>query len=186
VSGSENREKSDSDYAVVCAYWRIYGGWTSLFTSAYFYAAVVLAISGYAVWSQSGWWELPQSILPNMLGFSLAGYAIFLSFGSESFRRFLSSVQLGSSSAFVSLTTTFMHFVVLQVCALLVALACGFLAEIKVPSYFPMSGMLPCFQRIGWFFGFILFCYSLTTTLASVIAIYRVVRLFDLYSRRGA
>lgn len=184
MSSGENRGKSDSDYAVVCAYWSIYGGWTSLFTSAYFYAALVMAVFGYEVWSKSGWWDIPQAILPNMLGFSLAGYAIFLSFGSDSFRGFLASVQTGSSSAFVSLTTTFMHFVVLQIGALVVALASGFLAKIQVPSFVPMSEFLPCVQKIGWFLGFVLFCYSITTTFASVIAIYRVVRLFDVYSRR--
>lgn len=184
MSNGEGRGKSDSDYEVICAYWRIYGGWKSLFTSAYFYAALILSVSGYGIWSESGWWELPQSILPNMLGFSLAGYAIFLSFGSESFRQFLSRVQAESSSAFVSLTTTFMHFVVLQVGALLVALFCGFLAKIYVPECVPLSSLLPLIQKGGWFLGFTFFCYSITTTLASVVAIYRVVRLFDIFSRQ--
>ncbi|MDR6095985.1 hypothetical protein [Stenotrophomonas sp. SORGH_AS_0321] len=144
-----------------------------------------MVLAGFEVWTKPGWWELPQSILPNLLGFSLAGYAIFLSFGSEAFRLFLSGVEVGKASAFVSLTTTFMHFVVLQVLALLLSLVADFASRIVVPASFPMADLLPCIQKLFWLICFILFCYSLTSILASVIAIYRLVRMFDAYSRRS-
>lgn len=180
----ERAAKGDGDYAVLCEYWQVYGGWGALLKSPYFYGAALLAASAFDVWSESGWWEMPQAILPNLLGFSLAGYAIFLSFGSEEFRRFLSSVDVGGTSAFVSMTTTFMHFVVLQVLAILLSMVARFLSAIEVPLGFPMVDYLPCIQVLFWMFCFLVFCYAMTSLLASVVAIYRIVRMFDAFSRR--
>lgn len=174
---------SESDWRVIRSYWEIYGGFKGLFTSPYFCTAILISIVGYPVWMNKDWWELPLSILPNMLGFSLAGYAIFLAFGNDGFRSFLSKAKIGSSSAYVSLTTTFMHFVVLQVISLLLALTAKFLSltMVSLPPCFAMALLVA--QKSWWFLCFTLFLYSLTTSLASVVAIFRIVRMFDLFVR---
>ncbi|MBB3804275.1 hypothetical protein FHR51_000386 [Xanthomonas arboricola] len=182
--GDGQKKANDSDLDVIREYWGTYGGWVSLIRSPYLAMAMLMTAVAYKVWMASDWWQMPQAILPNMLGFSLAGYAIFLSFGSDSFRGFLSKVEVGGSSAFVKLTTTFMHFVMLQIVALLYSLVAGFLAKILVPVDFPLAFLLPVLQMLFWAIGFMLFCYALTSTLASVIAIFRVVRWFDVYSRK--
>lgn len=171
----------EGDFKVIKYYWALYGGFGALIKSAYFHMAIAISAIGYKFWYFPEWWEMPFSIIPSMLGFSLAGYAIFLAFGNDEFRSFLVKAKIRDSSAFVSLTATFMHFVLLQVLSLLLSFVAKFLFSITVTLPSLLADGLFFLQKLFWFFCFVLFIYSITTSLASVIAIFRIVRLFDTY-----
>ena len=70
-------------------YWRTYGEAYAMLSSAYFHAALLLLAITSHYWLTECWWEQSISILPNLLGFSLAGFAMFLGFGDEKFRALL-------------------------------------------------------------------------------------------------
>ena len=61
------------------------------------------------------WHELAIGIIPNILGFTLGGYAILLAFGNEKFM-FLISGEFADKkpSPFLVLNGAFVHFIVIQ------------------------------------------------------------------------
>lgn len=179
--GTESSE-ADTDLEVLKDYWTIYGGFKAVVASPYFWAAVVACVALWPLWLFGDWWNLVLSVLPNLLGFSLAGYAIFLAFGNDRFREFLSQCKVGKSSAFLAITTTFMHFVIVQILALGLALLAKSGAAAPAPAgavFVPLVwARFPL-----WGLGFLTFCYTLTTSLAALIAIFRLVRLLDIFNR---
>ena len=178
----DGKDRVDSDFEVLAHYWRIYGGFAAVVKSPYFWMSVLLCALLFPLWVRGGWWDTVLAILPNLLGFSLAGYAIFLAFGNDRFREFLSGTRVKDDSAFLSITTTFMHFVVVQIVALTLALIAKSAYQWPVPDEYPFL-ILVYASYPFWAAGFLAFCYTLTTSLAALIAIFRLVRLLDLFNK---
>lgn len=167
------------------AYWTAYGGTTALIRSPYLHSAGFLLLLCFPIWSAPGWWAQVTDILPSLLGFTLGGFAMFLGFGSEKFLNTLTSAETSSAqgaSAFVSLCATFVHFIVVQVVALIYAL----LAEAwSFPARWPDTIawlQLPA-ALVGWGVGFGLFLYALLSTLAVTMHILRIARIFEAIHR---
>src|SRR5947207_403351 len=74
-------------------YWASYGGWRALISSPYVHAALLMSVLGYGLSETRRWSELAFGILPNVLGFSVGGYAILMSFGGEKFLAVLARLQ---------------------------------------------------------------------------------------------
>lgn len=105
-------------------YWSSYGGLADLISSPYLHTAMVLNILMYDVWLSPGWWNLPITVLPNLVGFTLGGYAILVAFGDDKFRALLASKEHNqNNSPFVVMSATFMHFILTQVLSLVTAIA---------------------------------------------------------------
>ena len=110
-------------FAIVCRYWREYGGWKALVFSPYFHAAVGLTLLLAHYWQNEPWWDVALSVLPNIIGFALGGYAIWLGFGDEEFRHKISERPAeGGASPYMQVSAAFAHFVIVQILALLGAL----------------------------------------------------------------
>jgi hypothetical protein len=101
--------------------WRITGGWRSTFRSGDFWITLGVTVLCFNFWRNDIWWDQVISVLPNLLGFTLGGFAIFLGFGSESFKTMLSDED-ELKSPYVSVSAAFLMFVAFQVLALLYAL----------------------------------------------------------------
>ncbi len=41
----------------------------------------------YPSWSHKGWWNDILSLMPNLLGFSLGGFAMWIAIGDEAFKK---------------------------------------------------------------------------------------------------
>lgn len=166
-------------------YWRAYGGMRALITSPYFHLSVVLIALTFGTWSQPQWWEQVISVLPNVLGFTLGGFAIFLGFGDEKFRAILAEKDPEDGpdepSLYVALCATFLHFIVLQVIALLYAIVAKGLWFV-VPWPEPVRAMLPIANMVGGAVGYFLFIYALTSALAAAVYIFRVSTWFETHS----
>lgn len=150
-------------------YWRIYGGWKSLFSSPYLLVSVLLTFAGYPLWhcgwQQVTWYSLSTSALPNLLGFTLAGYTIIIGFGDDKFRNALrGDNKAGDPSPFMVLNGAFVHFIVIQIVALLSGII-GSCWEVK-------TGI------IAWL-GLCLFIYAVLTGLAAVMAVLNVANWFN-------
>ena len=85
------------------------------------------------MWWKGGWPEITLSVVPNLLGFTLGAMAIVLAFPSS--RLFSVVHENGREDSFyIELAARFVHFIFVQVIALLVALI-GKAYEVKLLSF---------------------------------------------------
>jgi hypothetical protein len=73
------------------SYFAVYGGWPKIIYSPYTHAALFVTLLCWSKWHGANWTATPLAVLPALLGFTLAAYALFLGFGDESFRKFLAN-----------------------------------------------------------------------------------------------
>ena len=155
-------------------YWQAYGGWQALFRSFYLHVAVLCSAICYPIWMNkidTNWYEVPISIIPNLLGFTLGGYAILLAFGSEKFIKMIAGPEPdGSASPYMEINAAFIHFLIVQSLSLLVGII-GMVWELK--------------DFVSGFLGFTLFLYVLTTLVAACMAVFRVAGWFDKHMGDG-
>ena len=179
---------------VIRRYWRNYGGFSALFSSPYFYFSVVFGVLFFPYDFDKGneWWQIAMDILPNVVGFSLGGYAIFLAFGDEKFKRLIAvkdedAVDVGKSnekpSPYLSFSVAFLHFTLMQLFALFLALAGNSLT--LVPGKYADLG-IPWVEVVSdvasYAFGLLaytVFVYALSLAVAATFSIYRLVYLYD-------
>jgi hypothetical protein len=107
-------------------YWNLYKGTGSAFRSPYLHLAILLSFllfpwlgCGY---SQTTWSALALGIFPNLMGFTLGGYAILVAFGDRTFMRKLCGPDKdGRASPYMELNAMFVHFILMQGLAILLA-----------------------------------------------------------------
>lgn len=171
-------------------YWKAYGGLEALLRSPYFHLALLLLALTYNTWLQKDWWTDVISALPNLLGFTLGGFAIFIGFGDERFRQLLADPEVDSEgnevpTIYVSLCSTFVHFIIVQLSALIYALiAKAWWFYFPWPSF--IAELMPVFRSISWAAGFGLFLYALTSVLAATMHVFRIANMYEKYRRSPA
>lgn len=173
-------------FSIYARYWRAYGGLPALVRSFYLHAALVTTLICANAWLTPGWWDQVTSILPNVLGFTLGGFAIFISFGDEKFRRLLAEHDdddLDAPTAYVKLCSTFVHFILVQILALLVAITAK-------AMYFPweqspelFKAALPWLNGAAGLGGYALFIYSLTSALAATMHVFRIASMYESFQK---
>jgi hypothetical protein len=169
--------------SIFSRYWRAYGGVAELVKSPYLHIAIVLQIFSAHYWLNNDWWELPLSILPNLLGFSLGGLTMFLSFGDERFKFFLSEKNEESGvSPFLEFCASFVHFIVLQLFALGTALVCK---ALDFSFEWPGNAEKYVTFLTGVFsgLGYLLFLYSVTSMLAATMAVFRACSWYEAHKQ---
>lgn len=179
---SEWRKIYSGTFDIFRRYWRAYGGAKAVLKSFYAHLALILTGLTFPLWSKTGWWEIPISVMPNLLGFSLAGYAIMLSFGNEGFQRLLSKSRLDETNAFVEMSASFTHFLLIQFVALLSAILAKSLYS-AMPTT-PPSSDLGVVQGIVGGIGMFIFVYSLTCGIAATMRIFRLTEVFGAIATR--
>jgi len=152
-------------------YWKSYGGYSALLRSPYFHFAILISSLCRPVWAIEhegwAWYSICVDVIPNILGFTLGGYAMLLAFGNEKFQDLLAGDDgNGEPSAFMKVNGTFIHFIVLQIIALLAALI-SFGWDVK-------TGVFA-------FIGFTTFVYALFSAVAAALAILRLAGVFDYF-----
>ncbi|MGY0312482.1 hypothetical protein BZA03_104163 [Alteromonas sp. I10] len=164
-------------------YFAIYGGWPKLFKSSYFWISVIITSLFYPTWSKPEWWGNPLDILPNILGFSLGGYALIMAFGDKEFLRVLSyKNSKGETSAFMDLNAAFVHFIVLQIFAIILALLSENFFLVGIPKFvfeWNLIYFLYAATYIWYFLSYLTFIYALITTFAATFAILRVMKVYS-------
>lgn len=155
-------------------YWQTYGGISALFKSPYLHSSLIFLLISSHYWINDEWWDLSISVLPNLLGFSLAGFAMFICFGDEKFRSLLAEQNDDKSpTIYMRVCSTFVHFILLQFLALIFAVLFK-----SLYFYFQWPDCLKDTIYIGTTIsralGFLLFLYSITSMLAATMAIFRM------------
>lgn len=174
------------DEGILSRYWKAYGGFKALFSSAYLYFAIVLSILMAPAWLNNPWHELVLSIMPSVLGFSLGGYALLIAVGDESFRALISGEdEDGEPSPYMEVNAAFVHFILMQILSLIFGLfanAYYFKLEESPVLYqyiselnFPIGAII----LIGNFIGYTTFIYALLLAVAATLAILRMSSWYD-------
>jgi hypothetical protein len=164
-------------------YWTAYGGSKALIASPYLHLAIIAFLISSHYWITSSWWEQPLSIIPNLLGFSLGGLAMLLSFGNAEFQKFISEKDENSPSdptAFIEVSASFVHFMLLQLASLLIATMFN-----ALDFYLPWPIAIRPVVDIGTIIlsgvGYLLFLYSITAMIAAVFAVFRMTSWFEIF-----
>jgi hypothetical protein len=141
------------------------------------------------------WGSKTLSVVPNLLGFSLSGFAILLAIGSEKFQRVLARAGGAERPVLVNISTSFVHFILVQAAALLFAITCDGLWPALKPifkavsfDHWPTVSAIIC--GAAGVVGCTLLAYSITSLLAATFRVYRLVgefvRMVHLDAKREA
>ncbi|NKB38186.1 MAG: hypothetical protein GKR93_13655 [Gammaproteobacteria bacterium] len=169
---------------IVKRYWRAYGGFSALVKSQYLWASLILTAILYPHWSTPYWWDDVLSIMPNLLGFSLGGYAMWMAIGDDNFRKLISGEgEDNKPSPYMAVNAAFVHFIVLQILSVilgLIAKAYYFTPEPSntFVSFFGEYFRLVCL--VGYGFSYFIFIYALLAALAATLALLRVSSWYDM------
>ncbi|WP_418358374.1 hypothetical protein ACNH6B_04985 [Shewanella basaltis] len=164
---------------IISVYWRSYGGFKALINSPFVKISLVLTFLLFPHWSKPEWWNDVLSIMPNLLGFSLGGYAMWMAIGDDEFRKLISGEDDdGEPSPYMEVNAAFVHFIFLQIIAILLA--------IFAKAYYfriPSTHWLADFIALGIIFYFIcyfVFIYALASAVAATLALLQVSSWYDL------
>lgn len=173
-------------------YWCAYGGFSALIKSPYLHLALILLIITFKTWSNANWWDISISVLPNLLGFTLGGFAVFLAFGDDKFREMLidnsdddeddEDSSTSGSSLYVELCSTFVHFIVVQIAAFFAALISKSL-NFKYPWNECIRPFIEYMTLFFWGLGFLIFLYSMTSILAATMHLFRTATWYEMHQR---
>nr|WP_278426620.1 hypothetical protein [Pantoea dispersa] len=174
-------QKKESNSALA-RYWKIYGGTYAVLRSSYFWCAIFMTVVLYPSWSHRGWWNDILSLMPNLLGFSLGGFAMWIAIGDEGFKRIITGDEQKKNggveySPYMSVNATFVHFILLQLMTIVTALVTKAYSSILTNNAFMYYYLGSSYKLILLGFSFIayfLFVYSVFSALAAVLAIFRV------------
>lgn len=169
--------------SIILRYWITYGGWPAVIKSPYLHLSLIFLALTSHYWLTSPWWEQPLSIVPSLLGFSLGGLAMLLSFGNTRFQTFVSERDKGPDSdpsALMSVAASFVHFMLLQLLALLVAIIFNSL-YFYVPWLDPIRPFLVLCNILFSAIGYFIFLYSILSMVAAVFAVFRMTSWFDVF-----
>lgn len=183
--------RSNNNISPWVDYWRSYGGLKALLGSWYLWGSLLGALVVfplaypdfyqlypdlcleypifYHISSNITWFDLTISIIPSMLGFTLAGYTIFLTFGDMKFVSSLMGVfrhnqNLAFTSPYKRFSASLAHFVIVQVFALIFAVW---------GNAWKITNSIPAVV------GLWLFAYAIATALATTMAIFRLSRMLE-------
>lgn len=175
-------------YKGVCSifrrYWIAYGGRRALLRSPYLHVALLLLVLTAHAWLEQGWWGDVIGVLPNLLGFTLGGFAIFIGFGDERFRALLAAPEddPGTPTVYVSLCATFVHFILVQVLALIFAvIAKSWWFWVDWPQ--PVRIAMPYLNGLAGAVGYGLFLYALTSVVAATMHVLRIASMYEMHQQ---
>lgn len=166
-------------------YWKAYGGFRALIKSPYLLLSVIISALLYPHWSEPMWWDDVLSIMPNLLGFSLGGYAMWIAIGDDDFRQLISGEDAdGKTSPYMEMNAAFVHFILLQLLSIILAL-------ITKAYYFPLpqghyileflGGYFSYVCIAGYFLAYLVFIYALLSAFAATLALLRVSSWYDMH-----
>jgi len=167
---------------IVKRYWIAYGGLAAVCKSIFFWLAILLTILLYPSWSNGEWWSDTLSIMPNLLGFSLGGFAMWVAIGDEKFKELIAGSDDGLPSPFMEVNATFAHFILLQLLSIVIALVAKAYGTVLPSDHWIVciaGDYLREFTLVGYGLGYFIFVYALLTAFAAVLALFRISSWYD-------
>lgn len=160
-------------------YWIAYGGCKELIRSPYLQISILISFLCYGIWTRPNWWTLVLSIIPSILGYTIGGFAITTSVAITTVLKLLSAArkydQSPLRSPLMKLGAAFVHFVLVQVIALMLAMISSSafsLPPLLLPDFFASTTV----RLIVWWLGFTTAVYAVMCSLATVEWIFRMLK----------
>ncbi len=162
------------------SYWQAYGGISTLLKSKFFYISVILTWVCYPVWSKPEWWGQVVSVLPTILGFTIAAFSIFLSLGNRIYKGAMHKRKAsGRVSLYLKICAIFAHQMFVQAGAVLLAIVLPALYQRQIPVSEPWV-TLNEWARVGsWAFAYFLFIYGILLVVAGGLNIFSIATLIQ-------
>lgn len=93
-----------------------------LYTPYFHFAVIVSVFVSILSPCNNEWSNIALGVLPSILGFSVGGYAIIITFGDDEFRRFLANTKTqDGKSILLVINGAFIHFIASQTLAIFLA-----------------------------------------------------------------
>ena len=109
---------------------------------------------------------------------------MLLAFGSEGFQKILADHdEEETTSAFIDLNVAFVHFIVLQITSIILAMISkAYYFSLPEGSFLIEYLNLIILFSIPWYFlGFLVFVYAIVSAFAATFAILRVMKMYQVY-----
>lgn len=170
-------------------YWQIYGGISAVLASPYFHLSIAITVVTAPIWTATDWWTLPTGILPNIIGFTIGGYAILVSFGDEDFKKRIAGKIDGEQdfSLYMHVNATLVHAIVIQVVALMVSIifkGFSFASYVEISKGKDWSTITLIPGVIASAPCFLFFIYSLILLIPLALNIFEVACWYDIAQTR--
>lgn len=150
-------------------YWEAYGGFRELRKSPYLLLAILIAVPATCLQLKETPWDWAAeviNILPDVLGFSLGGYAMLVGFGDKEFLAAMRGRNKdGTPSVYMEVNGAFVHFIIVQALALMFA---------TISTALELSHFI-----IVAFIGITLLFYALGTVVSTTLAVLNFADWFD-------
>lgn len=183
MNGKAEKTAESLPESIYLRYWKAYGGLCALVTSGYFWTSVVVTLCLFNLWTNQGWWDPVLSIMPNLLGFSLGGFALWLAIGDDGFRKEISSKDNEEQySIYTSINASFVHFIMLQILAITCALLAKSFDFVLPADSWPVKYFGNYYYSLctaGAFIGFFLFVYALFSALAATMGLFQITFMYE-------
>jgi hypothetical protein len=147
-----------------------------------FFSALIITVVGihkcclhdYEIFFQ----EIVLSVIPSLLGFSLAGLAIIISFGNNNFLQNISSLKKeeGEYSLFQTIIAVFAWGVLVQAFSLIIAFSCKTITKLTYPSE-----VLKEFKILFLFVNSLVFIYSIILLPKIILNVFNFGQLHHFY-----
>jgi hypothetical protein len=173
------KKKSGGVREIIKRHWAAYGTWQTINESPYANFAVLFTALIYPLWTGDAHiLEIAITVLPALLGFTLAGYAMFLAFSDRSFLAILARLPVKDKNGppiYRAINSTFVHFILIQVAAFLWTLALDAYIGTKTPDAFQtlVATYIGFMKPYFLFWGTFLFIYALVLAFAVTMNMFR-------------
>ena len=167
-----------------------YGGWAAVLKSGYLRLAAVASLFLWPLFTKGEWADKAISIIPTLLGLTLAAAAILTTVGSDTFRERLGLVgaQRNEAAPIIRLLSNFSVALVVQTAALLYAVI---LSARPFPTKWLVARGAP--DEVFWWINFVLgyigsvlLIYSILLILGAAFSVRALTELYIREIRRGA
>jgi hypothetical protein len=158
--------------------WRIIGGWSGIRGTWHFRVALLVWLVSSLTWIEPDWWKDVMTVAPSLLGFTLGGFAIFLGFGSDAFKEMIASEE-EEEAEYLSVSAAFLFFVLVQLAALIWAVACATTWQPTPAWLLPLRDVFLYGRFLFWGIGYFLFVYGLLLTGVVALRVFRLSRWYN-------
>lgn len=191
--GNQQTKNSSGIFSLLCYQWELLGGSKGFLQSPFLWGALILTpfLQQHIKGNTADWYDLSISILPNLLGFTLGGYAITLSLVGTAFFRLTNTADITRLlnqnenqqaeainrpvTGFTRLSALFVKFIFTQMFALLIAIMVGKSTVSAVPWNVPwFEDWFVTYSAIISYFGCFLLVYSLVQVFAMALQIFEL------------
>lgn len=172
-------------------YCRAYGGLKSILASPMFGIAFIITLISYSRWLDPSWVDDANSMIPDLLGFSLGTYAIIFTIITGRIKRAMRAVPSKHQVSYLeSVNATFFHFIFVQVATLIwtFLFKASWLQDLLAlwrGSSYPDRDIHQFLSHLGSFVGCLLLVYSVLLVIPAAVAVYQLTMVEDPDEGRG-